>query len=113
MKRGSSNQRQNFYLNLKKKSVNVPVVSANCTTLTSQNKCWQLVEDQGTKTSFIHWSFKNQRGSIELTIAKVHGENSSRYHIASRGCVSDITDMIDEDLEKCSLLERLDKGCSS
>ena len=112
VKRGSRNQRQNFYLNLKKKSVNVPVLSANCTTLTSQNKCWQLVEDQGTKTSFIRffpWSFKNQRGSMELRIEKVHGENSSRYHIASRGCVSDITDMMDEDLEKSSLLERVDK----
>lgn len=112
VKRGSRNQRQNFYLNLKKKSVNVPVTPSNCTTLTSQNKCWQLVEDQGTMTSFIRffpWSFKNQRGSIELRIDKVHAENSSRYHIASRGCVSDITDLIDEDLEKCSLMERVDK----
>ena len=111
VKRGPRNQRQSFYLNLKRKSINVPVMSANCSTLTSQNKCWQLVENQGTKTSFIcffPWSFKNQRGSIELRIEKVHGENSSRYHITSCGCVSDITDMIDEDLEKCSPMERVE-----
>ena len=58
--------------------------------------------------SFFPWSFKNQRGSIELRIEKVHGENSSRYHIASRGCVSDIREMIDEDLEKCSHMERVE-----
>lgn len=99
VKRGSRNQRQNFYLNQKKNSVNVPVTPSNCTTLTSQNKRWQLVGDQGTMTSFIRffpWSFKNQRGTIALRIEKVHRESSSRHHIASHGCVSDITDMVDE-----------------
>ena len=112
VKRGSRNQRQNFYLNLKKKSPdNVAVKSASCNSLTFENRCWQLVEDQETKTlfhRFFPWSFKNQRGSIELKIEKVDGEDSNRYHIASRGCVIDITDMIDEDLEKCSLTERVD-----
>ena len=110
VKRGSKNQRQNFYLNLKKKSVDVVVKSASCTSSTFQNGCWQLVEDQGTKTSFhrfFPWLFKNQRGSVELRVEE-DGENSSRYHIASRGCDIDITDMIDKDLEKFSLLERVE-----
>ena len=82
VKRGSSNQRQNFYLKLKKKSVNVAVKSASYNTFTFENRCRQLVEDQGTKIlfhRFFPWSFKNQRGSIELRIEKVNGEDSNRY----------------------------------
>jgi len=45
---------------------------------------------------------------MELRIEK-DGENASRYHIASCGCVIDITDKIDKDLEKYTLMERVEK----
>lgn len=36
-------------------------------------------------------------------------ENLSWYYIVFCGCVFDIIDLIDEDLEKCFFMERVDK----
>lgn len=101
VKRGSRNQRQNYYLNLGKKT-------NNNSASTSIKSGWQLVYNQETKSSFVRlssWSFKNQTGTMELRIEKTD-EATTRYSIASHGCQIDINDRLDQDLEKHSPEER-------
>lgn len=77
VKRGSRNQRQNYYLNLGKKT-------NNNSASTSIKSGWQLVYNQETKSSFVRlssWSFKNQTGTMELRIEKTD-EATTRYSIA-------------------------------
>lgn len=118
VKRGPRNQRQNFYLNLTRRKLTDNDAVGQCVEPTSsisptlEKSGWQLIDGQATSTSFIRfssWSFKNQRGSMEIKIDKENEGKSWRYYIASRGCIIDMKEMIDEDiLKNRSLVERVE-----
>ena len=115
VKRGSRNQRQNFYLNLQKKVMpdgGVVEPSMSGTSLSTLKKGWLLVNDHDTFLSFIRcesWSFRNETVSVEVKVEKDNGLNPCRYSIASHGCQMDLKDFIDINfLEKHPLRERLE-----
>lgn len=115
VKRGSRDQKQNFYLNLKKKVIPDGGVVESCmsgTSLSTVKKGWLLANDHETFLSFIRfesWSFRNETVSIQVKVEKDIGLNPCRYSIVSHGCQMDLKDVIDVNfLEKHPLRERLE-----
>lgn len=115
VRRGPRRQRKTFYQNLKIRKIiaSIPETLSHFMGKVNELKFkdgWSIVCGNN-KVSFVRlesWSFRNQRGSTEVSIEQISSSTDLRYSILSHGCEYSLAKIIDTlGLEKRNLGERV------